>query len=151
MTNHNRQWPDGIGPIRPDAPGVPGVRDESKQPDKVEPGTKPTVGKPNMAVIALHRVKAILSKAAKGQGVLGQIVYAALDIVPGGGSLSDLLSATLKKADSVGIKSAVSERIEKMKWLRFVLTATMFVASIYGFVKGVVTIDDLLRILEALL
>ena len=136
---------------RPDFPPVPPVPDNPKQYGKVEPGTKPTVGKPNMGVMALHRVKAILSKAAKGQGVLGQIVYAALDIVPGGGSISELIKATVKKTESTGIKSAINERIEKMKWLRFALTATMFIASIYGFVKGVVSIDDLLKVLEALL
>jgi hypothetical protein len=136
---------------RPDFPPVPPVPDNPKRFDKVEPGTKPDVKEPNLAVIALHRVKAILTKAAKGQGVLGQVIYAALDIVPGGGSISELIKATVKKTESTGIKSAINERIEKMKWLRFALTATMFVASIYGFIKGVVTIDDLLRILEALL
>jgi hypothetical protein len=132
-------------------PKVPDVRDEPKQFEPIDGPDKPEAPKPNMKVIYMDKVKRYLQSALKGENLIGQLLFTVFDILPGGGSISELIKAITKKAETSGLKAAINERIDRMQWLRFVLTAALFLGALYAFVTGVITADDLVKLIGALL
>ena len=132
-------------------PKVPDVRDEPKQFEPIDGPDKPEAPKPNMKVIYMDKVKRYLQTALKGENIIGQLLFTVFDILPGGGSISELIKAVTKKAETSGFKNALAERIDRMQWLRFVLTGALFLGAIYAFITGTITADDLIKLIGALL
>jgi len=95
-------------------------------------------------VIIMSKLKRAVSDALKGKNLLGDIWMVALDLLPGGGALGELIKATAKRADEAGLRAAVQERIDRMHWLKFAFTVIVFIAGVYAFIQGSISIADLL-------
>jgi hypothetical protein len=95
-------------------------------------------------VIIMSKFKKFLINTAKGKNLLGDIWMVALDLLPGGGALGELIKATAKRADEAGLREAVRERIDRMHWLKFAFTVVVFIAGVYAFIQGDISIADLL-------